>query len=580
MERLKKVRNIIQDYVIVSILVIVGLFFVLQLWQSKLAVYPLAYGMGDEMTAAMTVKTMQENGWMYENPLLGAPNPEGTNFYDATTGELLLNVIQKICAVVTNNWVLTLNLFYLLGFFLCAYTALFALKHLGISRWISMLGAVLYTFLPYHFMRGMGHLYLSEYFMIPIMVYYIIRLMNQETLWQKNNGKIFTWGNIIHTFLFICMALTGVYYAYFMCFFLCVSILYKLLNRINWKKCLQEFAGILIICISSISSILPSIIYWHKHGSNPSVIERSEVGAELYSMKLSQLILPISGHRIKKLAELRGYYDQYPLSNENTTVSLGIIMTIGFLVLLFSICVLHKMRSNNLIGKLVVLNYAALLIGTIGSFSSIVGYFFSMIRCYNRICVFIAMFSIIAVGIILDAIGKKLVTHRFGKPIAGICLLLLLCIGILDQTSANFVPNYDWIEREFESDALFVEQIEAINPEGMIFQMPYVIYPEQEQINDMIDYSHLRGYLHSSSLRWSYCAVKGRETDQWQKQISELPMEEQIEQLRQAGFTGIYIDSYAYTTEELQELQDNICQQCGEADIVSENGRLLYYTID
>lgn len=580
MEKLKKVWTVIQDYVIASALVMVGLFFVLQLWNSNLATYPLQYGMGDDMTAAMTIKTMQENGWIYKNSLLGAPNPEGTNSFDATTGEILLNVIQKVIVTLTNNWVLTLNLFYLLGYFLCAYTALFVLKKLGISKMTSIVGAVLYSFLPYHFFRGLGHLYLSEYFMVPVMVYYAIRLMNQETIWKKSNGKIVTWNNIGHTVAFICMSLTGVYYAYFVCFFLCVSILYKLLNRVNWKKCRQEIAGILIICVSLISSVLPSVLYWHEYGSNPSAIERSPVGAELYSMKIAQLVLPISGHRIEKIAELRGAFDQYPLSNENTTVSLGLVMTIGFLVLLVSICILHRVKSEDLIQKLVVLNFAALLIGTIGSFSSIIGYLFSMIRCYNRICVFIAMFSIITVCILLDKIGDKLSKYEIGNMIGVIGILLVLMIGIWDQTSTAFVPNYEKIQTEFENDRAFVQQIEQINPNGMIFQMPYVVYPEQGQVNNMIDYSHLRGYLHSSSLKWSYCAVKGRETDEWQKQIANLPMEEQISELEEYGFTGVYIDAFAYTTEELEHLQNELNKQLGDADIVSSNGRLIYYSIN
>ena len=51
------------DYIVVMGLVIIGLLFVLQLWRADLAKYPLQYGQGDDMTAAMTIKTIQEEGW-------------------------------------------------------------------------------------------------------------------------------------------------------------------------------------------------------------------------------------------------------------------------------------------------------------------------------------------------------------------------------------------------------------------------------------------------------------------------------------------------------------------------------------
>lgn len=569
------------EYGVVMLLVIIGLCCVLQLWNANLAKYPLLYAKGDDMTAAMTVKTIQETGWIYENPYLGAPNPQGTNAYDATTGEILLNLIEKLCVILTNNWVLAFNLFYLLGYVLVAWTAYFVLKRLSISRGTAMMGSVLYAFLPYHFFRNMGHLYLSEYFMVPLMVYYVLKLMKGESIWEKQNGRWVTWRNAAHILVFICMALTGVYYAYFVCFFLCISIFYKLVNRVSWKKCRQELAGIGIIIVSLLLAVSPSLIYWYQNGRNASAVVRSVDGAEIYSMKLSQLILPISGHRIPKLAELRAGYDSFLLSNENTTVSLGFVMTIGFLVLLGSLFVIRKENAKkSTICQLAVLNLAALLIGTVGSFSSILGFLFSLIRCYNRICIYIAMFSIITVCILIDKLFVRWGKYKIGKIAGYISLVVLLCMGIWDQTSRHFIPDYDGIKAEFENDAAFISQVEAMNPDGMIFQMPYVVYPEQGPVNNMVDYSHLRGYLHSETLRWSYCAVKGRETDQWQSQVAALPVKDQIVEMREKGFTGIYIDTFAYTSGELAELQVQLKEELGAADVISENGRLLFYALD
>lgn len=580
MNGIKNILGGIKDYIILTGLVIIGLFFVLHLWCANLTKYPLKYGQGDDMTAAMMVKTIQEEGWIYTNPMLGAPNAEGTNYYDATTGEVLLNLLEKICVMFTNNWILALNIFYLLGYVLVAWSAYFVLKHLEISKWTGILGAVLYAFLPYHFFRNMGHLYLSEYFMVPFMVYYVLLFMKEEVVWKKENGRWLTWKNVEHVLIFACMGLTGVYYAYFACFFLCVSIGYKLLNRISWKKCKQELIGIGIIVVSLMIAVSPSLIYWLQNGRNSEAVERSVAGAEIYSMKLIQLVLPISGHRISKLADLRSAYDSFLLSNENTTVSLGVIMSIGFLILLFSLFIVKEQKESFAdIRKLSILNLSALLIGTVGSFSSIIGFLFDLIRCYNRICVFIAMFSVITICVLLDRMFELYKEKKYGKTVQYVILGILLCLGIWDQTSTTFIPNYDGIKAEFDSDEAFVAQVEKIQPEGMIFQMPYVVYPEQGTVNGMIDYSHLRGYLHSDTLRWSYCAVKGRETDHWQREISGKTIKEQIELMRTKGFTGIYIDTFAYTADDLADMQMQLNRELGSVDVVSKNGRLLYYDL-
>lgn len=132
----------------------------------------------------------------------------------------------------------------------------------------------------------------------------------------------------------------------------------------------------------------------------------------------------------------------------------------------------------------------------------------------------------------------------------------------------------------FQSDQRFIETIEGQLQSGdMVFQLPYHPYPESGVVNAMGDYSLLRGYLHSDTLRWSYGGMKGRESDQWNAMVSDLPMQDMIDAIISEGFRGIYIDTMAYTSEELAELQTEIEEVIEESAIISDNGMLLFYNL-
>jgi phosphoglycerol transferase len=97
-------------------------------------------------------------------------------------------------------------------------------------------------------------------------------------------------------------------------------------------------------------------------------------------------------------------------------------------------------------------------------------------------------------------------------------LFALLSLGVFDQTSARFVPDYQKNKVEFGSDQKFMRQLQASLPvEAMIFQLPFVPFPESPKVGKMFDYDHARGYLHSEGLRWSYGAMQGRDDEAWQK---------------------------------------------------------------
>lgn len=567
----------IAEYAFVILVTGFFMYRILGLEGVQLAKYPMSFQVGDAITGMVTVKSMQDNGWIYENPFLGAPY--GANNYDATTMDIFLNAMEQILVWATGNWILAYNLFYLSGYLLAGITALYALKQLKISGMIAAPSAVLYAFLPYHQMRGSNHLFLGMYFMVPIMVLYLYRLMNGELLFHKGGKGWITKTNVLRIITLMIMALTGIYYAFFTCFFLCVIVLYSLLNKDSWQRIRQAVFCIGVMVGTLVLSALPNLIYWMNNGK-PKAIAKGGEGAELYALKIIQLLLPIPGHRISVLARLRNLYDSaYPLINENITATLGLFMSVGFIILCLVLFMRKKVpeQSNLRIGS--ILNLSALLFGTVGGFAVILSFLTGSIRCYNRFSVFIAMFSLIAIDSVIQMIQGKWFLKKWASIIFAVGMLLVMLCGMYDQTVPKDSGIYTVYAEQFENDAAFVQQIEALEEDGaMIYQMPYMRYPENGSINQMSDYAHMSGYLHSDTLRWSYGASVGREGDEWMQSVNALPITEQITAIREAGFAGIYIDWKAYLEDERIAMEDILSEQVNGNPIVNTDSTKAYYS--
>src|SRR4030095_5703137 len=141
---------------------------------------------------------------------------------------------------------------------------------------------------------------------------------------------------------------------------------------------------------------------------------------------------------------------------------------------------------------------AAVLLGTIGGLGSLVAFFgLPQVRAYNRVSIFIAFFSLFAVALGLDRFNQRYLQSNVKQALFGAVLGLIFAIGLLDQISPRFLPDYRRAEDEFMSDEVFVKKIEsALGPGSMVFQLPVVSFPENPKVHRLNDYDLVRGYLH------------------------------------------------------------------------------------
>jgi phosphoglycerol transferase len=337
--------------------------------------------------------------------------------------------------------------------------------------------------------------------------------------------------------------------------------------------------------------LLPHLIYWFVNGPNYAVVHRHPLESELYGLVLTQMVLPIPGHPIDALSNFaESYYQATPLIGEfKPYQSLGFIATLGFawlLLVALAGCLsprwgIGDFQQRQLHRRLATVTVIAFLIGTTGGISSLLAWLVSpQIRSWDRISIFISFFALAAVALLLDAIQER-IRLRGGRPVLCEALLLsVLLIGLYNQSNRWFVPDYETAQNEYTSDALFVEAIDRELPQqAEVFQVPYVSFPEHYQPGlEIGPYEPLQPYLHSSDLRWSYGAVAGRPSADWQADLTDKPPEVLLDTVIDKGFDGIYIDRFGYS-DRAAKLESELGELLDVEPLVSPDGSRSFFSL-
>jgi phosphoglycerol transferase len=557
-------------------------FWLLALWRADLRI-PFAYGVHDELTVAIGAKWLIENPWIFSNPHLGMPF--GSTMFNFAQPDVFHYLVVKLLGLTTRHFGLVMNLFYLLTFPATCLSTMYVLRQFRLGYPAAFLGSLLYTFLPYHFLRGEIHLFLSAYYLVPLVALVTFTVASDAPpFFRQGPGK---WPQLYWrqraSFLAIIVCViagsSGVYYAFFDCFLIMITGIVAGAARRRLAPLFSAIALTGLIALTVLLCLSPHLI--HRRGT---ISSRVSGDAETYALKITQLLLPVSGHRLTRWAALKNdYYHAAPLVNENDAATLGLVGSAGFLLLL-GWTGLRLMGGNfrwlgredeRLLDIAALLTLAATLLATIGGLGSIFALLVSpQIRSYNRISVYIAFFALLAIALALDrGLGRRMTKLSSNAGYLAV-IALLTAMGLADQTTPGFVPNYRALASAFRSDARFVRSIEKQLPPGaMVFQLPYRAFPEASS------YDLARGYLHSRTLRWSYGAMANERSDFWQRDVQWQPVPEMVRRLAAAGFSGIYIDRKLYP-DNGASFERDLSESLGQEPLVSVESALSFFNLE
>ncbi len=533
-------------YAATALLSLVLAAWVLQLPRADLHV-PFAYS-ADAVFLSMSVKGIHDNGWYLTNRFVGMPT--GLELHDYVTADNLHFLALKLLVAVSGDYAVAVNVYYLMLFPLTALAALFAFRRFGISYGSGMVAALLFTVLPYRFQRGETHLFLAAYFLVPLIVMVCLQVFrwgeegSPEAVGGRERGF---WPAA--ALICVLVASSGIYYAVYGAGLLMLAGAAAAAHRGRVRPLVVACGLVALIAAGVLANAAPSLLYRLRHAPNREAVTREARETEVYGLKITQLLLPVTGHR---WAPLRGVKDHYnreaPLVTENDSAALGVIGAIGFVVLIAWLFVARPGGAGRgILAELSLLNLACVLFGTVGGFGTFIAFTLSpALRSHTRISVFIAFLSLFAVACCLDSLRRRMLARGRSPLLARVLLADLLVLGVLDQ-GGTFVPDYRKVQAEYRSDRDFIQRIEAeLPPDAMIFQLPYAPFPENGTVVQMPDYEQFKGYLHSHTLRWSYGAMRGRDADRWQRGLAGQAMPRVVAELSRRGFQGITVDRRGY----------------------------------
>ena len=235
---------------------------------------------GDGTLLSAIIKGIQENGiiGIWFNERIGSP--EVAALIDFPAQDILMTIIIWFIAAFTTSTSKIAYVYIILTFLLDALSMSLLLRKMKISYVVSFVVSILFSAVPFHFFRYLGHAVLSNYMSFAITMFLAFEILG---IFDETNKKWKIW---------VCSFLLGLGYGYYYAFGLIIlSIAYfiKFVNLENKKEIIHKiwifFSVFVAICIS----LLPKIAYSILYGSNLLAGKRSFVEQEIYGLKISSL---------------------------------------------------------------------------------------------------------------------------------------------------------------------------------------------------------------------------------------------------------------------------------------------------
>lgn len=534
----------------------------------------------DSAATEAIIKSIQENGivGLFFNYRVGAPNVAGS-WIDASGIDLLLGIIIWLLNLVFRPS--TQRLYYLtliVTFMLASWSMSVLLSKLKVNKIVNFCFSLLFSFGPYHFYRYIYHIALGNSFTIPLailMCLYVLGIIK-----DNDDPKKTCWQYIIYGAL---LGLGCPYYMFFALILFAVMYLFVFIKRDDIKSSVKRSFCILSSLIGLLISRLPSIIMNIMHGKNTLAFARIAEEQELYALKIIQLLLPVKYSRIKFMADITNeYYSHFDYATENYMSSLGIAASVGFLILcslfIFSFIKLKSGIENNfdwnLINYLSLTTITLLLVADTGGFGEVFNKLITpQFRCYNRVSVVIACISLVILAYIINYYFSK-------NSILFLAITIgVLGVGLYDQVNIADMketrPMYEYWDQLYGD---FFERVEdSCTPGSMVYQLPFMGYPEVNNIFNLERSKHFVGYLYTDTLRWSFGGIMGRDTLAEEMYIDGGMSDRFVKLLKEIGFSGVYIDIDGYG--DYGESILNYYYGLGVEPIVSLDGKMYYFDI-
>jgi hypothetical protein len=519
----------------------------LRLWEWRPGV-PLSLS-GDSPQVLLQVRTIMEGDPLGSTQRVGAPF--GLNAAWFATGDQLHFAALRVIGLFTDDPATASAVFFVAGYPAAALAAYWLARQLGTARPAAVTVAVLFSALPGH-QQWFGHLWLSAYWVLPLGVWLAVQIAVGGSLWPADRalsggttGRRRDWVRVVQTAaVALAVGLSDAYYVAFTLILVGAALVMRYATQRNLRALLPGMLVAALVGVSCAMSLAVAVAARSGDLVTSDVPAQRTIGeSERYAGRLIDLLLPWSEHR---LAPARWITTAYGYASPPTSErhALGVVGVGGLAILVAVLlrAVTGGRRPTTVLGVLAAFALVCLAFYTRGGLGSVVALFFTpQIRTWARLGSVIGLLALLAVGLWMTKVAHR---RAVAWPLAAGLLLL----GTLDQTNPGAAPDYANLSATTEGMREFSSRlaVATTGPCG-VFQLPVTPYPEEPGFGRMGDYDHLLpGIDAPSSLTWSYGAIRGTASSDWQLALPVDRMPELVPDLRAAGFCAVEVDHDGY----------------------------------
>lgn len=610
----KIIDRVLIPLTVVVMPVIIAMQF-MNLWDWDLTI-PLVYNVenSDETWQHILTKMLVDTGWILSNPFLGAPGVANWHNNAAAQTSALHSVLMLAISQVVSDSIAVQQIYYLLNFALISFTTLIACRMLGMARLPAYCIAIVFSLLSYRF-NYLAYSFIPNYFLVPLALVPVFWLMTGEFFKINNNNnnklkaakEVFLSPKFLLGLLFIVLiTLSDGYYAFFMLLLLGFSFITRLLMG-DFRKPISLGPNLIYIITLLLVALLlqrPLATYinndneeFYRNGLGDPAITKTNFEAEIYSLSIKLLVAPSVNHRIDSLSNLgKRIIESSDMARkfkqEIVYVPLGILGTI----LLFAAVALLIAPNSSIFSKqnelsdqyftekyktivaASALTLFILLCSITGGIGTLVALVYPTIRAYERFPLFLIFVLYVGAGMAVTLALKYCDTKKY--LISGIVLLITI-FSVYDQLPNNIDKGNEEKKTRYLSEKSFVNTIEKKLPYGaMVYQYPYSQWLMDSQYYGWGSFAHVRLYLHSANLRWSNGASLNSHVDKWHSNLSNLPIDRLIVEVRGAGFSSVVVDRRVVSPAEYQRVRAALMKYVNDSPIEDEVSQLSFFRLE
>jgi len=525
--------------------------------------------------------------------------PLGMNLNYFPGIDITENTFAQIVSNLTSKPFVGINLLVLLTFPLVAFLAYYLFRMTGLTGALAITGAVVFSLLPYHFGRALGHTYLATlYSAVTGMAFVlligsgrfeqIIKKLRKKTTATKT--KVLTL--IAFAVMIVITAWTGVYYVAFTMILGAAALLWRFAHKAKLKYLLFDAIPFAAIGTLAIIGFLPSILTTRGDPPLALLSERLPYESVIFAGNLAVAVLPIPqsslpgfdfyNASVVEAIAAAGWGESTAITNHGTWIT-----TLALMVILVALIVRTRRGTltQSATQRLVSLPFITYLIAVTllwfipwGANYLFAGTVTAQIRAWNRFTPILLLLFLLGAAAALHR-TKVATKPAIAIPVAVAVLGLTALDSVLPFRSAYADNAKDAAEITKAANEYAAVTNQAIPDDCGILQLPYMAYPEFGVARGVNDYDHFWTSITNPDKRWSYGAVKNTDAGIWSSQLPELPNDEQIAIMRAGGFCAIHLDTRGYISEQLPALTGNLASRFGEPVATGFDGDWLLYDI-